>query len=148
MNHAVRLLLITVGLSGCGGDSSGPAMAPVSGVVTLNSKPLAGAEVYFTGDGFEGFGKTKEDGSYSLVRGAPVGKCKVYITKTPGSGEAGQGELDPIIGMDPEQMKAMNQGAAGPAKKPLLPPEFSDPKLTKLTFDVPEGGASDADFSL
>ena len=142
--------LFAVCLIGCGGEATGPEMAEVSGMVTLDGKPLAGAEIFFVSKGFEGYGRIKEDGRYSLVRGAPVGSCKVYITKDrapEGPGAAGGVDMS-MEGMGEEQMKAMSQGAAGGNVKPLLPPEYSDPKSSKLSFDVPAGGTTTADFKL
>ncbi|MEQ9409984.1 MAG: hypothetical protein RIK87_19770 [Fuerstiella sp.] len=148
MNKQYVLVAVLIGcVGGCGGDSEGPEMAPVSGTITLDGKPLTEADVFFVADGFEGFGKTKQDGSYSLVRGAPVGQCKVYISKLPEASGA-KGEVDVAIAMDPEQLKAMNQAAAPPGAKPILPPEYSDPDLTKLSIEVPSGGTTTADFNL
>ena len=125
-------------------------MADVSGTITLGGEPLAGAEVHFLSGKFEGYGRTNEKGKYSLVRGAPVGKCTVYITKTP-EVKASSAIDTGIEGMDAEQVKAMAQGEAAAqetAAKPLLPPEFSDPNESKLTFDVPAAGMQAADFKL
>lgn len=137
-------------LLGCGGEPSGPEMAEVSGMVTLDGKPLAGAEIFFVSKGFEGYGRIKDDGRYSLVRGAPVGSCKVYITKDRAPEGPGAGRVIDmsIPGMDEEQVKAMNQSSVGGNVKPLLPPEYSDPKSSKLSFDVPAGGTTTADFKL
>ena len=136
-------------LCGCGGGTEGPEMADVSGIITLGGKPLAGAEVHFTSSGFEGYGRTNDEGRYSLVRGAPIGECKVYITKSPVSASATSDEIDTSIeGMDEEQVRAMAEGSVEPGEKPLLPPEFSDPDDTKLSFDVPAGGTEEADFKL
>jgi hypothetical protein len=135
-------------LIGCGGYKDAK-MADVSGTVTLKGKPLADAEVHFVAGSFEGYGRTDEKGFYQLVRGAPIGECKVYITKAEMGGKAG-GIDTSIPGMDEEQIRAMRQGqgrGAG-AKKPLLPAEYSDPKKTKLTFTVPAGGTKEADFKL
>ena len=139
-------LLSVLVLCGCGG-ADGPPMADVSGTVTLSGEPLAGAEVHFLSGDFEGYGRTNAEGRYSLVRGAPVGECSVYITKSP---EMKPGEeLDTSIeGMDAGQVEAMAAGAAGDEVEPLLPPEFSDPAQSKLIFDVPSGGVEDADFKL
>lgn len=146
--NRIFIVIFFMCLVGCGGSTKGPEMAPVSGIVTLDSAPLAGAEIFFVAQGFEGYGRIKEDGRYSLVRGAPVGACKVYITKAP-EGAAATGTIDMSIeGMDEEQLKAMNQGASGGEIQPLLPPEYSDPKSTKLSFDVPAGGTTSADFNL
>jgi len=79
------LLAALVCLVGCSGDS----MAPVSGVVTLDGKPVAGLEVNFeptgdTKDRTTATGYTKADGSYALVypgykKGAPLGDYIVRI---------------------------------------------------------------------
>jgi hypothetical protein len=141
--------IFTMFFLGCGGEASGPEMAEVSGMVTLDGKPLAGAEIFFVSKGFEGYGRIKDDGRYSLVRGAPVGSCKVYITKDRAPEGPAAGGIDMSIpGMDEEQLKAMNQSRVGANVKPLLPPEYSDPKSSKLSFDVPSGGTTSADFKL
>lgn len=140
--------IIAMCLVGCGEATSGPEMADVSGTVTLDGKPLLGAEIFFVAKGFEGYGRIKEDGRYSLVRGAPVGSCKVFIREAPEMpGPTGGVDMS-MEGMGEEQMKAMGEGAEGKKVKPLLPPEYSDPKSSKLTYDVPAGGTTTADFKL
>jgi len=143
------VVLSVTWLAGCGGSPEGPEMAPISGTIMLDGKPLTGAEVFFVADGFEGYGKTKESGQYSLVRGAPVGECKVYITKLP-EADVGGNDLPADIANDPGQLEAMGQAMAEGSRgvKPLLPPEFSDPEKTKLSFTVPSGGSTEADFNL
>src|SRR4051812_48296339 len=92
---AALLLLATLGCAG------GPKVVSVSGRVTLDSKPLAGAHVNFqpVGDlnsppGSGSYGKTDADGRYTLRLiqpdrpGAVVGKHKVSISKR--GGEASQ----------------------------------------------------------
>ena len=149
MNRKCLIITACVSLSGCGIETAGPSMADVSGIVKLGGKPLVDAEVFFVTDGFEGYGKTRYDGTYSLVRGAPVGACKVYIRKTPEMPAGGARAIDMSIdGMDPEQLRVMHETSQAEGTKPLLPPEFSDPELTKLSFDVPEGGTDGADFNL
>ena len=133
-------------LCGCDG-AGGPEMADVSGTITLSGEPLANAEVHFLSGEFEGYGRTNAEGRYSLVRGAPVGECSVYITKAPDV-KPGEGIDTSIDGMNAGQAKAMAAGDAGGDAKPLLPQEFSDPDQSKLSFDVPSGGADDADFKL
>lgn len=140
--------IIAACLLGCGEDTSGPEMADVSGTVTLDGKPLLGAEIFFVAKGFEGYGRIKDDGRYSLVRGAPVGSCKVFIRKAPPMPGPVSGVDMSMEGMGEEQMKAMSEGAANQKEKPLLPPEYTDPKSSKLSFDVPSGGTTSADFKL
>ena len=117
-------------VSGCGG---GPAA--VSGVVSLDGKPVEGATVNFTpaagdGGGLGGsYGKTDAQGRYTLQtvagdkRGAAVGKHKVTISLS---------KPDPS---NPE-------GAA----KDLIPAKYN--VKSDLTFDVPSGGTNKADFAL
>jgi hypothetical protein len=135
-------------LPGCG--KSDAKMADVSGTVTLKDKPLADAEVYFVSGSFQGYGRTDENGHYRLVRGAPIGECKVYIKKTDTEGDTGGFKIGGE-GMDEEQYREWRKGQgldAAKRKKPTLPPEYSDPEKTKLTFTVPPGGTKEADFNL
>ncbi len=74
-------------LAGCG--SSGPALAPVTGRVTLDGRPLANVEVVFQPtQGSPSFGVTDGDGRYELVykrgvTGSLVGEHTVQIKAMP-----------------------------------------------------------------
>jgi hypothetical protein len=126
---AAPLLLFLLG--GCGSDN----LAPVSGTITMNGKPLANANVNFQPIGSDNkevgpgsYGKTDADGHYSLRLksterpGAVVGKYKVSITMGVDSQSDANGQKDPIPG------------------------RFN--ANTKLECDVPAGGTDKADFSL
>lgn len=126
-------LLVCAAAIGC---NKAPARAPmqevpVKGVVTLDGKPLAGAEVVFTTPSLAMFtAATKEDGTFQLSStfgGEQVckGLCKVTIQKWVMPEGA---KLEP-------NMSPQLQGA-----KPLLPPKYSDPEKTTLQQDVPETG--------
>lgn len=70
----VGLMLLAVLLPGCGG--SGPKVAPVSGRVTLDGAPLAGARIRFQPEasgGSPSYGTADQDGHYVLgyKRGQP-----------------------------------------------------------------------------
>ena len=95
--------------------------------------------------------QTNEDGKYILAQGAAIGSNRVYISKFEG-GAAAAAANDPTLELnDPTQTEIANQAQAASGKKgpkQLIPPQFSNEKTTKLTFDVPEGGAKDADFNL
>ena len=120
-------------VAGCGKP---PARAPiqqvpVKGVVTLDGKPLAGAEVVFTSPSLAVFtAATKDDGSFQLSSsfgGETVckGLCRVTISKwVMPEGATLQPDMSPQL-----------QGA-----KQLLPPRYSDLEQTKLSQDVPESG--------
>lgn len=161
--HRIFLLLLTVSfaaaasLPGCGGGSGdAPATVPVSGTVYLNGEPLEGASVNFvsTSGKFAAFGRTGPDGHYELAQGAVVGPNKVHITKLLG----GDVKLNPEEGMDEGQLEAMaiannpdgdsatTSAPTGPNE--LIPPHFSDPEKSELTYDVPAGGSSSATFRL
>ena len=126
---AAWLLLLPLLLLGCG--QKGPKVAPVSGRVTLDNKPLANADVTFTptepgpkNTNLESSARTDEQGRYSLKMvqdrrgGAPVGANKVRISLI----ERGE----KIVNRVP---RAYNQD-------------------TKLTFTVPAEGTKEANFDL
>jgi len=73
-------------LSGACNRNQGPVLAPVSGTVTLDGKPLAGAGVVFKQEGArKSVAWTDEAGRYELTyfrddKGAVIGEHKVIIT--------------------------------------------------------------------
>ena len=134
-----RLLLgfaLVLGL-GCGSGK----FAPVSGTVTMNGKPLAGALVIFSPIAKEGSidagpgssGKTNDKGEYTLTSdtggtGAFVGKHRVSVSlMNPGTGESDDRRR-------PGQL--VNQ----------VPVKYNG--KTELTYKVPAGGTDKADFAL
>src|SRR5262249_39814113 len=117
-------------------------VAPVSGRVTLNNKPLANAHVHFAPMGARdrdpgptSQGKTDENGYFTLrvdyptQPGAVVGRCRVYITR-PDTDLSGKPQAD----------------AGGKKAKELLPARYN--QETTLTFEVPPGGTDQANFDL
>jgi len=131
------VLLLTIAfLSGCSTDTkqNSAKLVPVSGTVTLDGQPLAGASVRFNPDqktkGLAAYGVTDQDGKFELKdrgdrKGAPVGHFRVVITKL------AMPDGSPI----PKDMDAITAGATE-----QLPANYSDPTKTELTADVPEGG--------
>jgi hypothetical protein len=123
-------LLLPVLLLGCG--KAGPKVAPVSGRVTMDNKPLANADITFSptesdpnnSANLESFGQTDEDGRYSLKMiqgkrdGAVVGANKVRISLIERGG------------------KLVNR----------VPAAYN--KSTSLTYTVPAGGSTEANFDL
>lgn len=131
------LLLLVLLAAGCG---DGYRLAPVSGTVTLNGKPLAGADVHFQPIGSKenpspgpgSHGKTDAEGHYTLrvdarQAGAVVGKHRVMIYAYEG---------------------AVPQSDAGGGKKmhDRVPLRYNE--NSTLTCDVPREGKADADFPL
>jgi hypothetical protein len=118
----------------------GPAVVPVTGRVTLDAKPLPNAKVVFMPEmdrkepGPGSIGTTDADGRFTLhlltgtTNGAIVGKHKISISAYNEVAEEGK----------PAHMKGFGT--------PLVPSHYN--AQTKLTFDVPAGGTSTADFDL
>jgi hypothetical protein len=81
-------LLLFVLLAGC--SKSGPEVAPVSGHVTLDGRPLENADVVFQPEGAKSpsYGRTDAEGYYELgykrgVPGAIIGEHTVSIYVSP-----------------------------------------------------------------
>ena len=123
-------------LAGCGGAEF--KMAPVSGKVTLNGQALSDAFVSF--EPLEGMsapastGKTDSEGKFSLIcpvtnaKGAVVGKHRVRITAAKYIVEPGR------------------EDAGGGVVEEPVPAQYNT--ASELTFDVPRGGSTTADFAL
>lgn len=131
--------LVTFLVAGCGG----PSVAPVSGTVTLDGKPLANAAVHFQpkatdnnlnpGPGSDAM--TDDNGNYTLKvvttgqEGAIVGKHRVEIAKF-----ARTREIDP------------NSDRQAALPRNLVPAKYND--KTELECVVPAGGTKTANFDL
>src|SRR5262245_18422913 len=114
--HRWLILCSLLGALGCSGE--GYKVAPVSGRVTLDGKPLAGAHVHFAPVATKGKidpgptsqGKTDADGRYTLSLdtscrpGAVVGHHKVYIITV--DTQAGPAEL-PDAGVRPKRREIL-----------------------------------------
>ncbi len=148
----VCILASLYSLQGCGGGGDdGPPRASVSGSVTINGKPVEGLEVHFINPDYPNngsFGVTDSEGKFKFVKGAVVGLNNVFFSKVEGG--------DPGIlneeGMDETQLEAMNAGQPRARKsetgpKQIVPAEYTA-EASKLTFEVPSGGTSKANFEL
>ena len=130
-------LTLAASLLGCGGgtaEKSLPKTAPVSGIVTLDSKPLEGAVVRFypTGatQGIECMGVTDAAGKYKLQQirggeGAPPGDYKVVISR--------------FLKKD-GTLPAPDEPPANVDASESLPKRYSDLEATTLTANVPAAG--------
>lgn len=125
---------LTLGLWGCGGGSDTPPTGQVSGVVTLDEKPLEHAQLIFQPEnGRPSVAETDSDGNYELTytgstSGALLGAHKVVITSAV---EAFSDETG--AGKDRE------------ARPELLPAKYNT--KTTLTAEVKEG-SNQIDFAL
>lgn len=95
---ACAILAILAG--GCGRDY-GYQTAPVSGVVTVDGKPLEeGTVMFFPTEGKMASGFIGEGGKYSLSTyepndGAIVGECRISVQVITGAGEANEMKTPP-----------------------------------------------------
>lgn len=125
-------------LAGCSNN-----IAPVAGRVTLDNKPLPNATVIFMPDatvknpGQGSRAKTNANGEFTLlqmtndVKGAVIGKHAVSITAYEGDDTA----VPSSSGLDKNVFR------------PSIVPERYNSK-TELTFEVPPGGSTSANFDL
>jgi len=136
-----RLVLASIGLvavAGCGGERF--PVAPVSGKVTLDGEPLAGARIGFEprrqgespNAGPGSYGKTDAQGRYELTTldgrsGAVVGTHDVWIRTYQAKADRASGE--PV-----------------PAVEERVPARYNENSI--LTFEVPPEGTDAADFEL
>jgi hypothetical protein len=140
---AGALLTLVAITTGCGDSKF--KFAPVEGRVLLDGHPVAKARVVFMpqasgADGEAGpysGGETDADGRYSLASteetphaGAVVGSHRIVISTK--RAHLHPTELDLEVIDSPE----------------TIPAEYTNYRLTPLTFDVPVGGTTSADFSL
>lgn len=167
-----NLLLLLAAISFLGCSSGGPAMAPVSGVVTYKGAPVEGAVVSFTSaDAPRGSsGTTDAQGIYKLSTfgefdGAPLGSFRVSVIKLdpaakpdsamktteikadqplPGGGTP---KLETTLpGAGAGMMPSPPGASAGPPS--LLPAKYADPGKSGLTAKVEAGKENKFDFTL
>jgi len=133
--------------AGCQPAAKGPPLVPAEGVVTLDGKPLANANVMLQPKGETRgdkafYGKTDAAGKFAVTsadgkqKGAAVGNYLVVIgklVKPDGS------DFTPDPNSGPEDTGGFKQ---------LLPPAYSDEAKSVLTADVPDGGTKNLEFKL
>lgn len=128
---------LAVGLTGCG--QNGPKLAKVTGVVTLDGKPVPGAVLTFiprTPDGSPSYGATDQNGRYEMhfsskKAGALLGDHDVEIV------------TEKISKRELAEIKA--QGESAPAEYVAIPKKYRQPGA--LTASVADGKNS-VDFPL
>lgn len=162
----VSVGLFVMSLSGCG--EKGPRIAPVSGVVLYDGKPVEGATVEFVVPGapFRSVGSTDDDGAFEITSlkpgdGATVGTNKVTVTKRTKS-TAGTPAAEPVIVdlesiSDPEERRmaasknsviqktAAHESGAATQQRPrdLLPAKYAKVETSGLEFEVEAGQANE-----
>ncbi len=129
---------------GCGGES-GPELGPVSGTVTYNGQPVAGANLIFLSEkGPQATATTDEQGKFTAKTkgsdGVTVGAFKVTVTKVEASGSE----------MSPEDMMKMGEAkkSSETKAKALLPEKYSKVATTDLSFTIEAAGNADLKIEL
>lgn len=130
--HVVCLLLLAISAAGC---NQGPRLAPVSGVVLLDGKPVEAASVLFTPEagGRPADGVTDKEGKFTLQTfepgdGAVIGKHKVAIT-----------------GMRMTGVQATSDGLSGEVDTSkvrevwFVPKKYSQPDSSGIEVEVKRG---------
>ena len=130
----VTLVVIGALLSGCSGSGTRPV--PVSGTVSLNGQPVAGADVVFMPQqGQLASGQTDAQGRFQLLT-AQLGDGAV-----PGDYAVGISKKEKII--DPN-----NPQNPYPMVRDVLPPRYGTPSSSGLTAKVQASGRNDFPFDL
>ena len=153
MNHPGNLapsILLTVGivLTGCSG-SSRPPTYPVTGTVTMQGKPVAGAAITFVPTGTEGEAAsaiTDSEGKYALTTwqagdGARPGEYRVKVSKQE------QQTVDPSkmvsnLSIEEEQKIYVESKKPRPPAKSLVPSKYQDESSSGLSHTVPNGSST------
>jgi len=92
------VLVVALALTGCGGIPDQPPLGTVTGIVTLDGKPLEFVELNFSPEvGRPSDGNTNSLGEYELtyaqdIKGAKVGKHTITIR----SGKVDHSKLKPV----------------------------------------------------
>jgi hypothetical protein len=122
-----------VALVGCG--DGGPDTGEVTGKVTYDGNPLAGAVVTFhPSTGALAAATTDTNGVYTL--NAVVGDHKVSVTKSAGSDLGGDAQTSGPGEMEKMYLQAKDQ--MGEAKSEI-PEKYADPAKSGLTTTVSSG---------
>jgi hypothetical protein len=147
MNHPGNLavsILVTVGivLTGCS-NSSRPPTYPVTGTVTLQGKPVAGAAITFVPTGEEGDAAsaiTDSEGKYALTTwqagdGARPGEYRVKVSKQE------QLTVDPSkmvknLSIEEEQKIYVESKKPAPPARRLIPSKFENEQTSGLIHKV------------
>ena len=134
------LVVLCAAISGCSQGADGPVLAEVSGTVSYQGKPLAGANVTMvSAGGHLSTGATSSDGKFTMTTagrpGVPLGKAKVGVVKM----SEPAAKID-AASMKPEDMQKMQTAGGGKAKdlvsKSAIPEKYAQPDRSGFVADV------------
>jgi hypothetical protein len=155
------LLVLAGSIAGCSGD---PAVVKVTGVVTYEGKPLAGANVSFVPTEERGGRRptavavTDAQGRFALKTnfgsatrdGAVPGEHIVTISKFVPPNDMTEDAYAKLLKTDDAERKSRpyNPEATIPPRVQLLPAEYSDGTSSTLKVKVESSGAQEFPFKL
>lgn len=160
--YVARLAVVLTGVAAaaivlggaCNRGTNKPKTYPVTGTVTLNGQPVAGATVNFTPKEPAAPGQsgpqaasavTDEQGKYQIGTfakgdGALPGEYLVSVTKYEGGGPTGDSGSE-------EEYRPPVPGEEPPVPKNVLPPQYANPNTSGLSVKV-EAKANTYDITL
>lgn len=124
---AICGLALVIAITGCSARPTGqPEIAPVSGTVMLDGRPLGGVSVVFESDrGVLSFGNTDDQGRYTVS----------YIRSARGAG----------VGRNVVRISTPMMGPSSPLRKDKIPSIYNT--ASTLTVDITKG-SNVFDFAL
>lgn len=153
-SFSIALSLLTLLSLGCGG-SAHPDMVPVSGTVSYQGQPLAGAQVVFHNDKAPraASGQTDAQGNFTLTTfepgdGAIVGEYRVSVAKIQGAAELSSASAADPSAAYSQGMMAAASGDMSSLQKHELPTKFANPQTSGLTATVSKDGPNKFPFEL
>jgi len=154
---------VAIALAGCGEEKmKAPETSPAAGVVTLNDKPVEGAQVTFlSADSKKNVwgcaGTTDASGKFEIstafspttrAKGVPVGDYTVTVTKIPVVNTKDQEKLKKE--MEEKQKAGMDPAAIGGTMAPKneLPAKYAEESNSDLKVKIEKAGNTKIELKL
>jgi hypothetical protein len=151
---SMALSLLTLLSAGCG-SSAHPDVVPVSGTVSYQGQPLAGAQVVFHNDKSPraAAGETDAQGNFKLTTfepgdGAIIGEYRVSVAKIQSDAELSSASAADPSAAYSQGMNAAASGDMSSVQKHELPTKYANPETSGLTATVSKEGPNQLSFQL
>jgi len=124
---------------GCGGSGRSP-LGRVTGTVSYKGQPIQSGTIIFEVAGARPANGKIEGGQITEVTthepndGAPVGQAKIAVFATEAAAPS-----PAATGGDPGQQIVIDENYMGAGAKSLIPPKYSDPATSGLTWEIKKG---------